>query len=59
MIEMPRSGRKISESDIYHVMLRGINQQIIFNDNEDCEKMLETLSDAKALSKCKYYLTTH
>ena len=32
---MPRQARKKSESGIYHVMLRGINQQQIFEDKED------------------------
>ena len=35
---MPRQARRKSESGIYHVMLRGINQQQIFEDSEDCEK---------------------
>ena len=52
---MPRRGRKKSGTDIYHVMLRGINQQVIFEDDEDCEKMLQTLSEVKAVSKCKIF----
>ena len=32
---MPRQARKRSNTQIYHVMLRGINQQQIFEDNED------------------------
>ena len=32
---MPRSARKISDNGIYHVMLRGINRQDIFEDDED------------------------
>ena len=39
-----------SETDIYHVMLRGINQQIIFNEDEDFQRFLETLKDCKAIS---------
>ena len=37
---MPRGVRLKSESGIYHIMLRGINRQIIFEDDEDCEKYL-------------------
>lgn len=48
---MPRTVRKKSETGIYHVMLRGINQQTIFYDNEDCERYLQCLSDCKAISK--------
>ena len=40
---MPRSAREKSSTGIYHVMLRGINHQIIFEDDEDYHKYLETL----------------
>ncbi len=40
---MPRSAREKSSTGIYHVMLRGINHQIIFEDDEDYQKYLETL----------------
>jgi len=36
-------------------MLRGINQQQIFEDNEDCEKFLQILKDCKAISEFKLY----
>lgn len=52
---MPRSMRKKSETGIYHVMLRGINQQVIFNDEEDCEKFLEVLRECKAISEYEIY----
>ena len=32
---MPRQARRKSESGIYHIILRGINQQQIFADEED------------------------
>ena len=41
---MPRQARKKSESGIYHVMLRGINRQTIFEDEEDCNVFLETIA---------------
>ena len=52
---MPRQARRRSESGIYHVMLRGINQQQIFEDNEDCEKFLQILKDCKAVSGYKLF----
>ena len=33
--EMPKQARKVSGTGIYHVMLRGINRQDIFEDDED------------------------
>lgn len=47
---MPRSARRVSESGIYHVILRGINRQAIFEDREDSEKFLEILEGYKAIS---------
>ena len=52
---MPRQARKKSESGIYHIMLRGINQQQIFEDREDCEKFLEILKDCKAICEFKLF----
>ena len=40
---MPRQPREKSESGIYHIMLRGINQQVIFEDYEDYSKFIETI----------------
>ncbi len=36
-------------------MLRGINQQQIFEDSKDFEKFLQILKDCKAISECKIY----
>lgn len=52
---MPRKARIKSESGIYHVMLRGINQQQIFEDNEDFEKFIQILKDCKAISGFKIF----
>lgn len=49
---MPRQARKKSSSGIYHIMLRGINRQQIFEDAEDQERFLETLENYKDL--CGY-----
>jgi putative transposase len=32
---MPRTVRKKSKSGIYHIIMRGINQQIIFEDGRN------------------------
>ena len=44
---MSRQARQKSESGIYHVMLRGINQQQIFEDNDDYAVFLEKLKLCK------------
>lgn len=48
---MPRAARKKSESKIYHVMLRGINRQVIFQDDEDHEKYLQCLTASQTASR--------
>ena len=35
VISMPRIARKKSISNFYHVMIRGINRQNIFEEDED------------------------
>lgn len=52
---MPRQARKKSESGIYHVMLRGINRQQIFEDAEDYGKFLEIIEGGKAVSGFELY----
>lgn len=42
---MPRSARKESGYGIYHVMMRGINRQAIFYDDEDCHRFMYVLVD--------------
>ena len=51
---MPRSARIKSGTNIYHVMIRGINQQNIFVEDEDNEKFIATL--AKYQKECEYEL---
>lgn len=41
---MPRRAREKSKSGIYHIMLRGINRQDLFEDDEDRLKFIETLA---------------
>ncbi len=52
---MPRHARKKSESDIFHVMMRGINKQTIFEDDEDRERILETIERYKTVSEYEIY----
>ncbi len=49
---MPRRARQLAESEIYHVMLRGLNRDAIFLEQEDCERFLDALRAAKELSGC-------
>ena len=49
---MPRQARKKSESGIYHIMFRGINRQSIFGDEEDRERLFNTLINYK--QQCGY-----
>ena len=51
---MARQPRKKSETGIYHIILRGINKQNIFEDDEDRKKLLGTLKYYKSL--CNYLL---
>jgi|GEM_PF-1150835 len=59
---MPRGARQLNSTGIYHIMLRGTNQQQILEDKEDNGKFflhLFRLTDEQAkeiimkISKCK------
>lgn len=61
---MPRSARKESGVGIYHVMMRGINHQNIFEDAEDNYQFINTLDRMRLRydddgnpcgSNCTYY----
>lgn len=54
---MSRSARVHAESGLYHVMLRGINHQQIFVDEEDNLTFLQILKDYKAV--CGYKLLAY
>lgn len=43
MIYMPRTARQKCESGYYHVILRGIGRQILFEDDRDNERFLTTV----------------
>lgn len=52
---MPRTAREKSHSGIYHIMLRGINKQNIFEEAEDYVKMLELIRLSKELGGITLY----
>ena len=52
---MPRCARRKSATDVYHVMLRGINRQVIFADEEDYRKFLNVLKECKQVSDFEIY----
>ncbi|WP_432662549.1 transposase [Wukongibacter baidiensis] len=52
---MVRKAREKSSTGIYHIMLRGINKQDIFNDDEDRMKFIETLEKYKKVSEYEVY----
>jgi len=52
---MPRRAREKSSSGIYHVVLRGINKQRIFEDDQDNQKYLETIKTYKENSGYEIY----
>ena len=49
---MPRHARQHAESRIYHVILRGVNRDAIFLEDEDRERFLHSLAQARAASGC-------
>lgn len=52
---MPRRPRRKSHTGIYHIMLRGVNRQTIFEDEKDKTRFLDTLKKYKAISKYRIY----
>lgn len=52
---MPRKPRKKSSTGTYHVILRGVNQQIIFNEKKDKTKILYTIKKYKDELKFELY----
>ncbi len=52
---MPRTARKPSSTGIYHVMLRGIGKQNIFEDDLDKKKFIQILAESKEKSEFKLY----
>lgn len=52
---MPRTSRKKSKTGIYHIMMRGINRQDIFEDNEDRDRFIQTVAAYKEKNDFKIY----
>jgi putative transposase len=52
---LPREARKKSRNGVYHIMLRGINKQIIFEEDEDKKRFIDTLDRFKKLCNFKIY----
>jgi REP element-mobilizing transposase RayT len=52
---MSRTARKKSSTGIYHIILRGINRQTIFNDEEDNNQFLRVLETCKKASGFQLY----
>ena len=50
MIDMPRTARKASLSNIYHVMMRGVNRQAIFENDGDRLHFMSVLKECKEIS---------
>jgi len=52
---MSRNARQKSESGIYHIIVRGVNRQDIFHDDEDMQKYLETIARMKKEDRFELY----
>lgn len=52
---MAREARKISNTKVYHIMLRGVNKQDIFLEEQDRYKFLKDLEDVKDKYEFKLY----
>ncbi len=52
---MPRSARVKSKTGVYHIVLRSINKQRVFEDDEDYQKLLTVLNKYKLASGYEIY----
>ena len=52
---MARSIRRASKTGIYHVMMRGVSTQLIFEEPQDYSQFLTYLAEVKEMSKFKLY----
>jgi len=55
VIDMSRQARVKSVTGIYHVILRGINKQNVFDDHEDKKRFIDTLLYYKRISGYEVY----
>ena len=44
---MPRQAKQASRTGIYHLIVRGINREAIFHDDEDRQRYLDTADHSK------------
>lgn len=52
---MGRSARAVSETGFYHIMIRGSGKQIIFEDDRDRTRMVETLKRYLKMHRCEIH----
>ena len=52
---MPRTARTKSSSNIYHIMMRGINKQVIFQSDADRRHFVTILGECKEISGFKLH----
>ena len=50
---MPRRARSLAESGVYHIMVRGVNRDAIFLEDEDYHRYLRAIAQAKLASGCR------
>ena len=55
VMKMPRQARLKSLSNIYHVMMRGINRQLIFENDRDRQQFMLILTECKEVSGFKLH----
>jgi len=48
---MPRAVRQVSSAGYYHVMIRGINKEVVFQSDDDRRLLLELLGEFQCLMK--------
>ena len=52
---MSRLARRISNTGVYHIMIRGVNKQEIFRDDEDRKSFIQILKYYKEKYDTKIY----
>ncbi|EEG77668.1 transposase [Dethiobacter alkaliphilus] len=50
---MPRTARKLSSTGLYHIILRGVNREAVFIDDEDRRQFLKILKYIEKVSGCE------
>lgn len=55
VVFVPRVARIKSNSGIYHIIMRGINRQTLFEDEEDYNKFIQTIQRYKETSEYNIY----